>query len=125
MRPILSRFIPAITLLPLTIVLLPTSVLAETLKTENFRITISNNCSEGSVTCNDITYVGQELKTGSSIRLKGKTLNLMCRDRVTPCRFIGYEFRNKNYRYLVTEDGRLQVYRSTKLILDEKGAWEK
>ena len=124
MKGIKARLIPAITLLPLTILLSAESLLAETLKTRNFNVTITRNCQEGSITCSDVTYVGRELTTGNSIRLKGKTMHRMCADRVTPCQFIGYEFRNRNYRYVVTADGTLQVYQGTKLLLIEKGTWD-
>jgi hypothetical protein len=123
MRVILARLAPAITLLPLTLLVSAKSALAETLKTQNFSVTITRNCPEGSVTCNDVTYVGHDLNTGESIRLKGKTMQHLCADRLTPCRFLGYEFRNRNYRYVVTVDGNLQVYRDTKLLLDEQGTW--
>jgi hypothetical protein len=124
MKGIQVRLIPAITLLPLTIFLLAESVLAETLKTKSFKVTITRNCLEESVTCNNVTYVGRDLSTGKSIRLKGRTMHRMCADRVTPCRFLGYEFRNRNYRYLVTTEGTLQVYRDTKLLVSEEGTWD-
>jgi hypothetical protein len=109
-------------LLPTAFLLLCSqSALAETLKTKTFRVTITRNCPEGYVTCNNVTYYGKNLKTGSSIRLTGKTIHTTCADGVTPCRFLGYEFRNKPYLYRVTEDGRLQIYREKKLILEEKG----
>ena len=124
MKGIKARLVPAITLLPLTILLSAESLLAETLKTQHFNVTITRNCREGNVTCSDVTYVGRELTTGNSIRLKGKTMQQMCADRVTPCRFIGYEFRNRNYRYVVTANGTLQVYRDAKLLLSEEGTWD-
>ena len=124
MKGILAQLIPAITLVPLTIFLSAESLLAETLLTHNFNVTITRNCPEGSVTCSDVTYVGRDLTTGNSIRLKGKTMQRMCADRVTPCQFMGYEFRNRDYRYVVTANGTLQVYRGTKLLLNEKGTWD-
>lgn len=124
MRAISARFTPAIMLLPLTMVLSAKCALGETLKTQNFSVTVTRNCSERGIVCNDVSYVGHELKTGAFIRLKGKTMQHMCPDRVTACRFLGYEFRNKNYRYVITPDGRLQVYQDTKLLLDEEGTWD-
>ncbi|MBF2028162.1 MAG: hypothetical protein IGS48_15585 [Oscillatoriales cyanobacterium C42_A2020_001] len=100
------------------------AAIAETLQTRNFRVTVTRNCAEGSVTCNDVTYVGRNRRTGESIRLRGKTLHTLCQDGVTPCRFLGYEFRNGVYRYLVTEDGTLRVYQGQKLILNERGTWQ-
>ena len=73
MKGILARLLPAITLLPLSIFLLAESVLAETLKTKSFNVTITRNCLEEIATCDDVTYVGRDLSTGKSIRLKGRT----------------------------------------------------
>lgn len=103
--------------------LLCNTALAGTLITQNFQITISSNCEEGVVICNNISYQGVNLNTGESIRLVGKTLHRTCADGITPCRFIGYEFRNGNYRYIVTQDGILLVYEAEKLLLEESGTW--
>ncbi len=97
------------------------AALGETLKTKNFSVTITRNCPEGNVTCNKVTYYGKNLKTGNSIRLTGKTIHKTCADGVTPCQFLGYEFRNRDYLYRVTADGKLQVYQGKKLILQERG----
>jgi hypothetical protein len=94
---------------------------AETLKTKNFSVKITRNCSEGNVTCNNVTYVGKDLRTGKSIRLTGKTIHTKGADGVTPGRFLGYEFRNNPYLYRVTSDNRLQVFKSGKLLLQEQG----
>ncbi len=121
-----GKFLSRIALLPIaTVLLFSTSALADTLKTKDFRVTITRNCPEGNVTCNNVTYQGVNVNTGAAIRLRGRTLNTTCADGVTPCRFIGYEFSNGNYRYLVTQEGRLQVYQSGKLVLDQAGSWER
>lgn len=99
------------------------TALAETLKTKNFIIDITSNCSEGEVVCDDVSYKGRRISTGESISLTGRTLYRTCADRVTPCQFLGYEFLNGVYRYVVTESGVLKVYRRGKLILEEKGSW--
>jgi hypothetical protein len=96
---------------------------AETLKTKNFNVTITRNCPEGYVACNNVAYFGKNLKTGKSIRLIGKTIHTFGADGVTPSRFLGYEFRNNQYLYRVTADGALQVYQGKKLILQEKGTF--
>lgn len=97
------------------------AALAETLKTQNYNIKITRNCAEGNVTCNNVAYYGRNLKTGASVRLTGKTIHTTCADGVTPCRFLGYEFRNKQYLYRVTQNGELQVYQGNRLILEERG----
>ena len=55
----------------------------------------------------------------------GKTLHVTCADGVTPCRFIGYEFRRGAYLYMVWEDGRLEVSRSGTILLTEQGEWQR
>jgi hypothetical protein len=94
---------------------------AETLKTKNFSIKITANCPEGNITCDNVTYLGKDLKTGKSIRLTGKTIHSIGADGVTPSRFLGYEFRNKNYIYRVTADNQLLVFKGKQLILKEQG----
>ncbi len=94
---------------------------AESLRTNNFQIKITRNCEEGNVSCKNVKYYGKDLRTGASISLKGKTIHSLCADGVSPCRFLGYEFRNGKFLYRVTADGNLQVFNGRKLILQEKG----
>ena len=97
-----------------------TGAIAESFKTKNFSIKITGNCPEGYVTCNNVTYQGTDLRSGESIRLKGRTHHTICKDGVTPCRFLGYVFRNGNYLYRVTNMNILEVYKGGKLILSEQ-----
>jgi uncharacterized lipoprotein YajG len=94
---------------------------AETIKTKNFSVKITRNCAEGNVTCNKVSYVGKDLRSGKSIRLTGKTIHTRGADGRTPGNFLGYEFRNNQYLYRVTADNKLQVFKSGKLILQEQG----
>jgi hypothetical protein len=57
--------------------------------------------------------------------LQGRTLNSLCADGVTPCRFIGYEFRNGPFRYVVYDSGSLRVTRGDKVLVDEPGEWQR
>ncbi|MDF5712614.1 MAG: hypothetical protein PUP93_01705 [Rhizonema sp. NSF051] len=117
-----KKSISLLALLPIvTLPLWSGTAIAETLKTKSFNIKITRNCQEGNVTCNNVTYYGRSLKTGASVRLTGKTVHKTCADGVTPCRFLGYEFRNKQYLYRVTQEGLLQIYERNRLILEEKG----
>jgi hypothetical protein len=119
-----KKYVGFLAVLPIaSLVLWSQTALAETLKTKSFNVSITKNCPEGNVTCNNVTYYGKNLKTGASVRLTGKTIHTTCKDGVTPCRFLGYEFRNKQYLYRVTADGTLEVYQGKKLILEERGAW--
>ncbi len=92
------------------------SVSAETIETANFKIKITRYCEEGNVSCDRVTYVGKNSKTGKSIRLNGKTLNSSY-----SYRFLGYEFRNGKYIYYIDNNNLLQVYRGRDLILQEQG----
>lgn len=107
-----------------TVALFNQAASAETLNTHDFQIKITRSCSEGYVTCNNVTYYGRDLNTGRHIRLIGKTVNSTCADGVTPCRFLGYEFRNSNYLYKITADGKLLVYKNGRLILDQQGTFQ-
>jgi hypothetical protein len=118
----MNRFISPISLI--FILLLGEQAIAQTLTTKQFKIKIHRNCEEGSVTCDRVSYQGTDLKTRKSIRLSGKTVHRLCADKVTPCQFLGYEFRNNNYRYFVSEDGKLLIYQGKKLVLSQRGAWK-
>jgi hypothetical protein len=96
---------------------------ASTLTTPSFVIQIKVNCAEGNVTCEDVTYVGTSRKSGKTITLRGKTKQRMCADGVTPCQFLGYEFKNGATYYRVLEDGNLLVMQREKVLLEEKGEW--
>jgi hypothetical protein len=96
-----------------------------TLTSKNFNISITNNCEEGTVVCQDVTYVGTNRRSGKSIRLRGKTVHTLCADGVTPCRFLGYSFTQGKYSYFVGEEGVLRVFKGKRLILQEVGQWNK
>ncbi len=118
------QFFPWMVLFPVTSLLLLAKVtLAETLTTANYRITITHHCPEEHLTCQNVSYQSTHRHTGASVRLTGQTVHTPCADGGAPCRFIGYEFRQGNYRYFVTHD-RLQVYHGSQLLLVEKGTWD-
>ncbi|MGK7940545.1 MAG: hypothetical protein AB4062_10435 [Crocosphaera sp.] len=94
------------------------------LRTKNFEITIRSNCVEDSVTCNNVSYEGININTGDSIQLAGKTIHTTCADGITPCRFIGYQFINGEYVYVVQNNGLLLVYKEDQIILEEQGTWQ-
>jgi hypothetical protein len=98
---------------------------ADMLTTPNYVVTITRNCEEGNVTCSNVTYHGVSKKTGKAITLKGTTKHTKCADGVTPCRFLGYEFKSGNITYLVLESGTLQVFRGeSEVLIDEQGEWK-
>src|SRR4051812_8194490 len=63
---------------------LPLSVAVQaeqTLTTPTFTVKLKENCEEGVVGCDGVTYHGTNRKTGKAITLKGKTHMVMCADR--------------------------------------------
>lgn len=99
------------------------AVPAETLTTPSFEITVRENCGEGNVSCDDVSYLGISRKSGKSLVLKGRTIHTTCRDQ-SPCRFLGYEFVSGRTIYRVMEDGTLEVRRGDKILVHEKGSWK-
>jgi hypothetical protein len=98
---------------------------AATLTTDSYVVTIATNCEEGSVTCDNVTYRGLSKQTGKAITLKGSTKHTTCSEGITPCRFIGYEFKSGNITYLVLDSGLLQVFKDkSEVLLAEQGKWK-
>ncbi|SDL30913.1 hypothetical protein SAMN05661010_01410 [Modicisalibacter muralis] len=97
---------------------------AATLVTPHYTVTIERHCAEGNVTCDDVTYTGKSRISGNAITLRGATWHTLCADGVTPCRFLGYRFKNGNVTYVVTQDGKLEVVRNeTEVLISEEGNW--
>ena len=117
-----TKVAPLALILTATAACLPAQ--AQRLRTENFQVTVVRNCSNEGPICDDISYVGTNLNSGEMVRLNGTTVHTICADGITPCRFMGYQFRNGQYRYLVTYEGTLEVYRGRDLLLQEQGKWE-
>ena len=111
--------------LAIAIMVMVTNLQAQTLSTSSFTVKIKVNCKEGNVTCENVIYNGISKKTGKTISLKGRTMHSKCADGVTPCHFQGYIFKSGTTSYTVMEDGELIVMRGTKLLLQERGKWEK
>ncbi|WP_234254717.1 hypothetical protein [Billgrantia aerodenitrificans] len=99
------------------------TAMAQTLVTENYIIEIKNNCAEGVVVCDDITYIGTSKTSGNHIELSGQTHHVMCADGVTPCRFLGYIFENGNVTYFVDQAGAIKVTQNETVLVEETGEW--
>ena len=98
---------------------------AQQLDTLNYIVEIQQLCPEGEVQCHQVLYKGTSKVSGASIELKGAAWHSLCADGVTPCRFLGYQFKNGRIRYLVHESGLLQVIGSSgKVVLEEQGVWD-
>lgn len=101
-------------------------LLAATLTTETYRGVVKDNCEEGSVTCNDVQIsifvnANNTLKTTGT----GKTIHTLCADRVTPCRFQGYELVDGAATIRLLERGTFEVILDQdKLVHSEEGKWE-
>ncbi len=93
------------------------------LETPNYQVSISSQCEEGEVSCSLYTYTGVSKKSGQSIKLPGRSWHRMCKDGVTPCRFLGYQFNNADVTYRVYESGLLEVVQGEKVLLREQGEW--
>lgn len=111
-------------LLPL-LLLASAFTFAQQLDTPNYKVEIQQLCPEGEVQCQQVLYKGTSKVSGASIELKGTAWHSLCADGVTPCRFLGYQFKNGRIRYLVHESGLLQVIGSSgKVVLEEQGVWD-
>ena len=108
----------------LLLAFLPALTFAGTLTTKNHIVTVTQLCPEGYVSCDNVKYVGLSKKSGNSIELNGRTLHTSCADGITPCRFLGYEFKNDNITYRVLEIGILQVIQDgSEVLFEERGSW--
>lgn len=97
---------------------------ADTLTTAHYVVTVTRHCQEGEVRCDNVSYHGASKKTGKAMTLKGSTLHTLCADGVTPCGFLGYQFKTGNFRYLVLESGTLRVVKGdSEVLIDELGEW--
>jgi len=99
------------------------------LETEHYLVEITVRCPEGDVSCERVGYRGVNKKTGAALELRGETMHSTCADGVTPCRFLGYRFRNGKTHYFVWEDGdgekgTLEVRTDRQVLLTERGTWK-
>ncbi len=95
------------------------------LLTPGFRVEVERHCPEGTVVCDQVSYFGQDRRSGASLRLTGSTSHRLCADGVTPCQFLGYSFRNGNVVYEVSGEGLLRVLQGGKVLLEEQGTWQR
>jgi hypothetical protein len=94
------------------------------LLTPGFRVEVERHCPEGTIVCDRVRYLGQDRRSGASLRLTGSTNHRLCADGLTPCQFLGYRFRNGSVVYEVSDDGRLRVLQGGQLLLEEQGTWQ-
>ena len=97
---------------------------AAELRTPSYVVRITENCPEGEVGCQDVSYFGKSIRTGKSIVLKGQAVMRLCADRVTPCSHEGYRFTRGPVEYRVTPQGLLRVTRGSEVLVEEQGKWQ-
>jgi len=73
-----------------------------TFDSQKYTARITSWCEEGNVGCDDVTLDSKSKRSGKSILLHGKTININCPD---VCNFRGYAFENADYTYtFITND---------------------
>lgn len=95
---------------------------SRTLVTQNYTVTITEQCDEYEVGCGKVLYHSIS-GLGKAITLRGKQIMAMCKDGVTPCHPLGYRFLNKGVTYNISESGELTVTRGKATLLNEQGKW--
>lgn len=90
-------------------------------ESKSFVVNIKNNCEEGEMVCNKIICKSISKKNGSSISLKGKTINKNC--TVSSCDMLGYEFKNGIYSYILYFSGKFLILKNNIVIFSEQGQW--
>jgi len=97
------------------------------LETKNFTITITVICSEGNVTCDDVSILIKEKDKKETKHLNGHTIHTYETDGVTPSRFLGYEAKTKQgLNYQILESGELIIMdQANQMITDETGTWKR
>lgn len=80
---------------------------------------IENRCKEGSVTCDNIVLEARNKNTGELLKAVGSTHHIRCTDGITPCRFIGYIFKQKDLEIFI-DNQYIQVTRKGEARLRER-----
>ena len=98
----------------------PAASALERLDTASYALSIDVRCEEGVVGCDKVRLVATERRTGEVTRLNGREVHTRCADGVTPCRFLGYEFKRGSRTYNVWENGTFAIRQGGKVVLEEK-----
>lgn len=97
---------------------------SQVLTTPGYVVTITEQCAEGEVGCDNVLYSGVNRRSGKSLTLHGKALMHDCPGTTTPCHHIGWRFDNHGTTYTVTDAGVLEVTRGDKTLLRQTGTWQ-
>jgi hypothetical protein len=116
---------------------------ASQLNTRNFQIDVTVNCGQSfRGACENVDYKITDRRTGKVLNLKGKTVHQNCAS--AECPIVGYEFIENRwpdptplppgiecaevasipYRYFLSTDGQLKIYREQELVATEQGLWD-
>ena len=94
-------------------------VLAFELTTKTYSIAIVENCDDD-VACQDISFTATNRLIGKTVHLKGRAVVATCKDDVTACHHLGYEFRDGEFVYFVSDqEDWLEVSKNHKVVLHE------
>ncbi|WP_338560776.1 hypothetical protein [Erwinia sp. E_sp_B04_7] len=89
---------------------------------QKFLASFTEHCSEGDVSCENVTLESKSKKTGKGVSLKGKTVNVNCPE---VCDFRGYEFHNGAYKYYFVAGNadrwNLNIFKNGKVISTDIG----
>ncbi len=99
------------------------AVHADTLITENFQVTVTRNCSEGVVVCDQVAFHSIDSRNGRQLRLQGRTWHRYNAEG-TPTQYLGYEFTHGNIRVYATERGELIMEAGNDILIQESGEWQ-
>ena len=98
--------------------------LSEIFVSDNFRVEITSNCSEGNVTCDNVDFIVTLPGFTEKQTYKGSTIHTTCADGISPCRFLGYKFKTTNTQYFIYGAGYIQVLdHENNPLLSELGEW--
>jgi hypothetical protein len=92
------------------------------LETKNYLVTIDDNRPVGDFDSAAVSYHCVSKKSGHKITLPHGNCVTESHDG-SPEKLEGYTFWNGDTQYSVRENGRLEVHRGTKVIVDETGTW--
>ena len=97
------------------------SAFAATLTTANYEFEVNGLCVEGVVVCDKVEIIAK----ATLKKYMGVTVHTLCADRVTPCRFQGYEFTANDKQYFLSDSGYVQVLNLEGEFLEqEEGQWK-
>ena len=110
-------------LLALALFFISCALHAEILTTPTYEIAVGA-CPEGYVSCSAVDFVVTNLATGATSTYQGKTRHSLCKDGVTPCQFLGYQFSGKDRKFTLSVNGSLEInYTDGKDCVFEQGQW--